>query len=165
MENNNYEDKVNGTYTVEHKSCANCKHYYTDKFPDKYPCLECSRQFQWRSQVGSGEFIKTRYTYCGKPVKDIVIQPSHYTNRGMECWDWYQIVMTKEEYHGAMKANVYKYMYRAGQKLNTLEDLKKARAYLTHLIETIEKETCDDCTCKDNGGSLAAKTSNDNEGC
>ena len=143
----------------EVKSCANCKHYYTDKFPDKYPCLICSRQSQWRSQVISGEYIKTEH------VKDTVNHPSHYTDRGMECWDWYQIAMTKEEYHGAMKANVYKYMYRAGQKLDTLEDLKKARAYLIHLIETIEKETCDDCTCKDNGGSLAAKTSNDNEGC
>ena len=46
--------------------------------------------------------------------------------------------MTKEEYRGFLEGNILKYPLRYKHK-NGLEDLKKAKTYLTWLIEDIEE--------------------------
>jgi len=68
-------------------------------------------------------------------MNDIINHPSHYTDRDIECWDWYRMVMTHEEFRGAMKNNVLKYIYRAGKKHTIIEDLEKARAYIDRWIK------------------------------
>jgi hypothetical protein len=80
-----------------------------------------------------------------RPIKeDMVDQPSHYANAdipsGIECWDWYELALTEEEFRGHMKGNALKYLFRAGRKdpAKTVEDLEKIRAYVKRWI-TFEK--------------------------
>lgn len=57
------------------------------------------------------------------PVEqDMVNNPPHYKQGGIEC-----IEVTK--HMGFCDGNCFKYLYRAGSKLNTLEDLEKALWY------------------------------------
>jgi hypothetical protein len=73
------------------------------------------------------------------PQNDAVNHPSHYTSdpSGVEC-----IQIT--EHRNFCVGNAMKYMWRAGLKGDTLakqlEDLKKARWYITREIERLEKE-------------------------
>jgi hypothetical protein len=76
-----------------------------------------------------------------KEVKlDVIDHPSHYAEAdipsGIECWDHYELAMSEEEFAGAMKNNIYKYIFRAGRKdpAKTIEDLEKAGAYLKRWI-------------------------------
>lgn len=70
---------------------------------------------------------------------DAVNHPSHYTSHpsGVEC-----IVIT--EHHNFCVGNVMKYLWRAGLKGDSqakqLEDLRKARWYITREIERLEHE-------------------------
>lgn len=72
-------------------------------------------------------------------MNDPVNHPSHYTSHpsGIEC-----IQVT--EHHNFCVGNAMKYMWRAGLKGDTsakqIEDLKKARWYLTREIERLEHE-------------------------
>jgi hypothetical protein len=71
--------------------------------------------------------------------RDLTNHPDHYTNRKMECWDWYEEAMTPEEFVGAMKNNVWKYTYRCGSKDDSIQDLTKAVRYLERWIRFIEE--------------------------
>ena len=72
-------------------------------------------------------------------LNDPVNHPSHYTSHpsGVEC---IQIA----EHHNFCVGNAMKYLWRAGLKGDSpekwLEDLKKARWYITREIERLEKE-------------------------
>lgn len=68
-----------------------------------------------------------------------VTRPEHYNKNGIECIQAIEASMTKEEFEGALKANVIKYLWRYKYK-NGIEDLKKAQWYLTKLIETSNKK-------------------------
>jgi hypothetical protein len=68
----------------------------------------------------------------------VVEHPSHYNQGSIETIDYIEAVLTKEEYCGACKMNVLKYVSREKNK-NGLEDLKKARWYLDRLITYLEK--------------------------
>jgi hypothetical protein len=82
----------------------------------------------------------------GNPEGDAVGQPSHYANApipsGIECWDWYELAMTEEEFAGHMKGNAFKYLFRAGRKdpAKAIEDIEKARAYLARWIKYLKGE-------------------------
>lgn len=67
------------------------------------------------------------------------ISPDHYKKGGLEVVDIWRAKLTPEEFKGACKANILKYVLRADYK-NHLEDLKKAAVYLQWLIEAYEKE-------------------------
>jgi hypothetical protein len=77
---------------------------------------------------------------------DVLDHPEHYTTSeipsGIECWDHYELGMTEEEFRGAMKNNIYKYIFRAGRKdkNKTVEDLNKAIRYLHRWIKFEEGE-------------------------
>jgi len=68
---------------------------------------------------------------------DDVKHPQHYTRTGVdiECWDLYELALTDDEFRGAMKNNIIKYLYRAGHKDNIVKDLKKLKAYVNRWIE------------------------------
>jgi hypothetical protein len=76
--------------------------------------------------------------------EDDIDHPSHYAEAGIpsgiECWDHYELSMTEEEFAGAMKNNIYKYVFRAGRKgtENAVKDLEKAGAYLKRWIKYLE---------------------------
>jgi hypothetical protein len=75
---------------------------------------------------------------AGQPVEDattdIVNHPPHYKSHpsGVEC-----IQIT--EHMNFCRGNAMKYLWRAGEKGNEIEDLKKARWYLDREIARLEK--------------------------
>ena len=72
---------------------------------------------------------------------DSVNHPKHYTSHpsGVECID-------VAEHYGFCIGNAIKYLWRAGLKGDTIEDLKKARWYLDREIRRREKELEDQRT-------------------
>lgn len=67
---------------------------------------------------------------------DPVNHPKHYTSHpsGVECIDI-------TEHFNFNRGNAIKYIWRADEKENPLEDLKKARWYLNREIEKLERTT------------------------
>lgn len=65
---------------------------------------------------------------------DMVARPPHYTSHpsGVEC---IQIA----EHMNFCRGNALKYLWRAGEKGDEIEDLKKARWYLDREIARLEK--------------------------
>lgn len=73
-----------------------------------------------------------------EPKTDLIDQQEHYTNKGIQPIEIMKANMTKEKYRGFLEGNIIKYPLRYEDK-NGLEDLKKAKTYLTWLIEDIEE--------------------------
>lgn len=56
-------------------------------------------------------------------MQDIINHPSHYRDdSGIECID-------VKEHMSATAGDCFKYLYRAGRKVDTIQDLQKARWY------------------------------------
>lgn len=70
---------------------------------------------------------------------DKVNQPSHYANFSIECIDAMQAMLSREEFIGYLRGNIFKYLWRYKLK-NGVEDLKKAQWYQNKLIEVEENE-------------------------
>jgi len=70
---------------------------------------------------------------------DPIKNPSHYLYGcgSIECIDYIEDFLTREEFIGYLRGNIAKYMHRWRYK-NGVEDLKKAQWYLNKLIETME---------------------------
>lgn len=70
------------------------------------------------------------------PAHDPVNHPKHYTSHpsGVEC-------ITVTEHMGFNVGNAVKYLWRADEKGNALEDLKKARWYVDREIARREHVT------------------------
>ena len=66
---------------------------------------------------------------------DQVSAPSHYANRKYQTILVMEDQMTPEMFKGYLLGNTTKYLSRAGQKDETLQDLCKAAVYLQWLIE------------------------------
>jgi hypothetical protein len=66
---------------------------------------------------------------------DAVTHPKHYTNqvRGVEAWDVIK-------YFPYLRGTAIKYLWRAGDKDDVIQDLRKALAYINKEIEMIEEE-------------------------
>lgn len=64
------------------------------------------------------------------------VKPSYYiTKDGTELFSVLKKnLLTDDEYRGALKFNIYKYLFRYFNK-NGVEDLEKALIYLNKLIE------------------------------
>ncbi|MGE8659083.1 MAG: DUF3310 domain-containing protein [Achromobacter sp.] len=68
------------------------------------------------------------------PPADVVNHPAHYTAGGIECIDAIAAATTGlEGIEAACTANALKYLWRWKRK-NGLEDLRKARWYINHLL-------------------------------
>lgn len=70
-------------------------------------------------------------------MSDLIDNQAHYKNQGVEPIALMKANFTKEEFAGFLQGNVLKYMLRYKDK-NGLEDLKKAKTYLTWLINELE---------------------------
>ena len=70
---------------------------------------------------------------------DPVLHPSHYADGSIECIDAIRASMTPDEFAGYCKGNCEKYIWRFSKK-NGVEDLEKAKVYLTWLINTLKGE-------------------------
>lgn len=73
-----------------------------------------------------------------KIASDLIDQQPHYTNNGIQPIQIMKANMSKEAYRGFLEGNILKYPLRYKDK-NGLDDLKKAKTYLTWLIEDIEE--------------------------
>lgn len=72
---------------------------------------------------------------------DMISHPPHYTAGGIECIDALESATTGlSGWEAGLTWNVIKYMWRWKRK-NGLEDLQKARFYLSRLIGKVQKET------------------------
>ena len=65
--------------------------------------------------------------------EDKVNNPAHYGQGRIECIDYIEDFLTREEFIGYLRGNIAKYLHRWRYK-NGLEDLKKAQVYLNWLI-------------------------------
>jgi hypothetical protein len=72
--------------------------------------------------------------------KDNVNHPAHYGSGSIECIDYLEDFMTKEEFIGYLRGNIGKYLHRWRWKGKPLEDLNKASWYLNKLIGVIEND-------------------------
>ncbi|MBL0992189.1 MAG: DUF3310 domain-containing protein [Escherichia coli] len=73
---------------------------------------------------------------------DLIDNQSHYKNQGIEPIELMRANFSNEEFAGFLQGNVLKYMLRYKDK-NGVEDLKKAKTYLTWLIEVESHEPKD----------------------
>jgi hypothetical protein len=76
--------------------------------------------------------------YAPEPSEDQVNSPSHYNTGSIEAWDYIKDNLGDEAFVAYCDGTVKKYMHRWKYKEKPLEDLKKARAYLNKMIETLE---------------------------
>jgi hypothetical protein len=76
-----------------------------------------------------------------KQIKDMVNNPPHYTQGGIETIDYMEAKSTPEEFSGHLRLTAIKYLSRAGLKESTLMDLKKAQWYVNELVTFVEKQS------------------------
>lgn len=73
---------------------------------------------------------------------DTVNHPKHYGGKS-NVYETIKVLkarLTREEFIGAMKFQVYKYNDRSLHKGNELEDYKKAQFYQNYLVDYLEKK-------------------------
>lgn len=68
---------------------------------------------------------------------DLVNQPPHYNQGGVECIEAIKASMSAEEFQGYLKGNAIKYLWRYRHK-NGLQDLEKANWYLNKLRDELK---------------------------
>jgi hypothetical protein len=78
--------------------------------------------------------VPPRGGFSQPPTDERVVHPPHYSRRvpGIECIEVVQ-------HFNFNLGNVIKYVWRAGDKGDYLEDLRKARQYLDFEIDRVEK--------------------------
>lgn len=72
--------------------------------------------------------------------QDMVNNPPHYTQGGIETIDIMEAKSTPEEFKGHLKLTAMKYLTRAGHKESELQDAKKTQWYVNKWVKTIEKQ-------------------------
>ena len=68
---------------------------------------------------------------------DVVNNPKHYNQGGIECIDSIEAMLSTEEFIGYLRGNSHKYRWRFTYK-NGIEDLKKAEWYEKKLLKVLE---------------------------
>lgn len=68
---------------------------------------------------------------------DLVNQPPHYNQGGIECVEAIKASMSPEEFQGYLKGNAIKYLWRYRHK-NGVQDLQKANWYNNRLIQELQ---------------------------
>lgn len=68
---------------------------------------------------------------------DLVNQPPHYNQGGVECIEAIKASMSPLEFQGYLKGNAMKYLWRYRHK-NGVQDLQKANWYNNRLIQELQ---------------------------
>ena len=68
---------------------------------------------------------------------DLVNNPPHYKQGGIECIEAIKASMSAEEFQGYLKGNAIKYLWRYRHK-NGVEDLEKANWYTARLAKELK---------------------------
>ena len=72
-------------------------------------------------------------------MDDNPMTPDYYKAEGVETIDYLHAFLTEDEFNGFCKGNIIKYVSRANRK-NGLEDIRKARDYISYLITNMKGE-------------------------
>lgn len=89
------------------------------------------------------EYNQRRNAELDKELEDLVNHPSHYQlANGIEAIDLMEMTSTAPEFCGHLRNTALKYIIRAGKKdpRKYVEDLEKAKWYITKLQEFYSKE-------------------------
>ena len=79
------------------------------------------------------------YKNMDENVPDMVNQPQHYTQGGIECIDALKAATVgKRGIEAVCVANVIKYLWRY-EKKNGIEDVRKAKFYIERLLKELEE--------------------------
>ena len=70
---------------------------------------------------------------------DVVNNPKHYNQGGIECIESIEAMLSTEEFIGYLRGNSHKYRWRFRYK-NGIEDLHKAEWYENKLLKVLEGE-------------------------
>lgn len=84
--------------------------------------------------------MKASDFYDMEAYEDKINNPRHYTVGGYEAIDVIRSKLTPEEYRGACKANVLKYLMRANYKGHHDQDLEKALYYMKELVNALDSK-------------------------
>lgn len=101
-----------------------------DRLRRAYPAIEKAPKID--------EAMKAYHNIADEELADVVNNPSHYNNGGVECIQAIEASMEPEAFQGYLKGNTLKYLWRMSYKGKALEDCKKAQWYLNKLISTLE---------------------------
>jgi len=69
---------------------------------------------------------------------DMVLNPPHYNQNGLETIDYMRAYSTKEEFIGHCRLTALKYLSRMNAKDEPLENARKANWYIEKMIEEME---------------------------
>ena len=84
---------------------------------------------------------KIRMMLSMQESQDMVNNPPHYTQGGIETIDIMEAKSTPDEFKGHLKLTALKYLTRAGHKESELQDAKKTQWYVNKWVKTIEKQS------------------------
>ncbi len=76
-----------------------------------------------------------------EPQVDVINAPPHYNQGDIECIDAIQAALSPEEFRGALRFNVLKYVWRCSHK-GGIEDVRKATYYLKRLEKEMIRGEC-----------------------
>ena len=94
---------------------------------------------KWRINMPFNNIEKFYFGDLGKSSYDIraelVDNPEHYNQGGIECIDAMKAMLTDEEFIGFLRGNSFKYRWRYRYKDTPKQDLLKAKWYEDKLLE------------------------------
>ena len=103
-------------------------------------CSECDCEVCWNMECPTTISTRTINLLKNEIAKrDMVNNPSHYTNGGMECIDEMILIFGKTTVANFCLCNAWKFRYRALYK-NGEEDMKKSHWYIAKYKELVEDE-------------------------
>ena len=122
------------TQAVFDKAPSGATHYAIKEsgviwFKDDYSFWNIWDSGKWEA-IGLPASELTALPHQADPVNS----PSHYASGGIECIDAMQAMLSREEFIGYLRGNIFKYQWRYKLK-NGVEDLKKAQWYANRLIK------------------------------
>lgn len=82
--------------------------------------------------------MATKRPMIKQPAVDLVNSPPHYTGSSIECIDAIEAALTREEFIGFLRGQVFRYTWRLGKKDDPIQDASKAQWYQNKLIEVLK---------------------------
>ena len=96
-----------------------------------------SRHEEYMKSMARTENIRMQQANKQSDNKDMVNNPPHYNQHGIECLDAIRAA-TGKGYQYYLQGNILKYLWRYRYK-NGKEDLQKALFYLKRMIEEVNE--------------------------
>lgn len=118
--------------------------YHTDAYvemPVDHPTSEKEIDREWCSKnkpIDRSQDPNYLYKENSDICEDMVNHPEHYMKGGMETIEYLKAKSSKHGFETYLRLNAMKYLSRAEEKENTLQDLEKALWYLNRLIKEMK---------------------------